>query len=404
MLQVTAGGYIRVIGHVPQTIAYLKQRYKIAVAGISSENRTYVSAKLLESIILTTRNMEATDPKDKVFAPVALLLHLLPSEELTARLQPDYCKPAAQVFTEVRTFIIQNCRGAQDRRSLMLPVFGKTPRSPVEGLPTWVPDYGDHTILTINAHADRNFNCLAGVALDSIHEQTVTLRDRKIDIWASQFSAIAVLLPPVFQTARGSLNELLTWLESAAALPNFDASGQPAALSMIHCLTTDGTRDCDSETAYHKFREMFTRLFCRLASASGICVGELLAPASDLSRLLLVLEARGVSAFPTRAQLRAAVEGPTSAKEPEDDLFRSIKINGWQLFRSTSGHLGMVRTAARVGDEIFFVPGHTVPFMFRKTYRKGEYELVGEAYVHGIMYGELWREGTQPEWLPTTVV
>lgn len=397
----THGGYFRLIGHVPNTIAYLKERCRTAAAGINAENRHNVSAKLLESIILTTRNMRATDPKDKVFAPVALLLHLLPSLELTARLQPDYSKPAAQIFTEVRSFILLNCKS--DRRSLMLSVFGEEPKPQVEGLPSWVPDYGDYTTLTIAAHVDREFNCMAGLDnLDVVHE--LNPMGPRLGIRASQFSTISALLPAISTIDRGAITEIIPWLQFAAALPEFDASGQPAILSMIHCLTANSTRRSSSGATYDSFRKVFTNLFCRLVSRSEISVDGLLASGAILRGLLDDLESRRITAFPTCAQIRAALENHETAAGSENDTFRSIAISGWQLFHSTSGYLGIVRTAAQPGDEIFFVPGHTVPFVFRETDQAGEYELVGEAYVHGVMYGELWKEGLQPEWKPVTLV
>lgn len=88
---------------------------------------------------------------------------------------------------------------------------------------------------------------------------------------------------------------------------------------------------------------------------------------------------------------------------PAESSFKLLNDSGRRLFQSTQGYLRIVTEAAREGDEIFFVPGCTVP-LFRKKNQSGEYELVGEAYIHGVMYGELWREGREPEWASVTLV
>ncbi|KAJ0109503.1 heterokaryon incompatibility protein-domain-containing protein [Diaporthe amygdali] len=392
------GGYFRAIGSVPNNIELLKEQCVNATSGISEDNRDYESAMVLERIIWSTRNVQATEPKDKVFAPIALLLHLLPSEELTARLKPDYSKSVAEVFIEVSSYLMQHCD--KPGRAFMLSLVGDTTQSQVAGLPSWVPDYSAHTPSNIAAQFDRKFNCIAGLDLDKYLE--FTPRKSKLRIWASQFDTVLVLLPPLFQKGRGSVAELLPWLHFAAALPDFDASGEPAILSMIHSFTANGTREYDCRAVYDKFRDMLTKVFCLLVSRSQISVDQLLAPV--LSGLLDDLERRRITAFPTCAQLRDAVKDPGAAMEPEDEVFRFMKNTDRRLFQSTQGYLGIMPTAAQTGDEIFFVPGSTVPFVFRKTKQSGEYELVGEAYVHGIMYGELWREGLQPQWLSVTLL
>ncbi|KAI7779538.1 hypothetical protein LA080_000727 [Diaporthe eres] len=394
------GGYSRVIGSVPNNIELLKDDCINAANLLSDENRDFESAMVLERIVWSTRNVQATDPRDKVFAPVALLLHLLPSEELTASLKPDYSKSVSQVFIEVTSYLLQNCD--KPGRAFMLSLVGDTTWSQVGGLPSWVPDYSTHTPISIAAQFDRKFNCIAGLDL-GMYLEFIPLGS-KIRLWASQFDTISVLLPPLFQKGQGSVAELLPWLQFAAALPDFDASGESAILSMIHSFTANGTREYDSRTAFDRFREMLTKVFCLLVGRSQISVDQLLAPGTILSGLLDDLERRRITAFPTRKQLRDAVDDPGIALKPEDEAFRFMKDGSGRLFQSTQGCLGIVPKAAQTGDEVSFVPGSTVPFLLRKAKKSGQYELVGEAYVHGVMYGELWREGLQPEWSSVTLV
>lgn len=393
-------GYFRTIGSSSNTINLLKEECVYASSIMSDENRDYESAMVLERIIWSTRNVQATEPKDKVFAPVALLLHLLPSEDLTARLKPDYSKSAAQVFTDVSSYLLQHCD--KPGRAFMLSLVEDKTWSQTEGLPSWVPDYSAHTPAGIALQFDRKFNCITGLDLDMYLDFTPW--KSKLGLWASRFDSVSVVLPPLFKKGRGSVAELLPWLQFAADLPDLDASGQPAILSMIHSFTANATREYDCRTAYVRFRDMLTKVFCLLVSRSQISVDQLLAPGTILSGLLDDLERRRMTAFPTSAQLRYAVEDPETVKRPEDEVFSFMKQSSKRLFQSTQGYLGIMSTTAQVGDEIFFVPGSTVPFVFRKTDNSDEYEFLGDAYVHGIMYGELWRGGLQPEWSSVTLV
>ncbi|KAF2810809.1 HET-domain-containing protein [Mytilinidion resinicola] len=61
-------------------------------------------------------------------------------------------------------------------------------------------------------------------------------------------------------------------------------------------------------------------------------------------------------------------------------------VHSVRPFISTSGFVGLAPLRVQVGDVVCILLGGDVPYLLRKC---GEsYILVGEAYVHGIMYGE----------------
>lgn len=70
-----------------------------------------------------------------------------------------------------------------------------------------------------------------------------------------------------------------------------------------------------------------------------------------------------------------------------------------RLFISALGHVGLCPSETRKGDNIFVPCGGHVPYIIRPKRGKGQtrqavsekqqWTLVGEAYVHGIMHGEL---------------
>ena len=68
-------------------------------------------------------------------------------------------------------------------------------------------------------------------------------------------------------------------------------------------------------------------------------------------------------------------------------------------------YVGLAPKSAKVGDEVWIVPGSRTPFVLRR--REGpidrqeegrdgrEYEFLGEAYVHGLMGGEFFQRGSE---------
>lgn len=64
------------------------------------------------------------------------------------------------------------------------------------------------------------------------------------------------------------------------------------------------------------------------------------------------------------------------------------------LFRTRAGRLGLGPQSVRAGDEVWLVAGSRTPYLLREKGQDNEeeakdrYGFLGEAYVHGVMYGE----------------
>lgn len=60
--------------------------------------------------------------------------------------------------------------------------------------------------------------------------------------------------------------------------------------------------------------------------------------------------------------------------------------------------MGLAEGKAEVGDLVFVVRGTSIPLILRLskpendniTHKSNRYKLIGRAYVHGIMDGEMW--------------
>ncbi|OCK74923.1 HET-domain-containing protein [Lepidopterella palustris CBS 459.81] len=68
-----------------------------------------------------------------------------------------------------------------------------------------------------------------------------------------------------------------------------------------------------------------------------------------------------------------------------------------RLVRTRGGYVGLAASGAEVGDQVVLARGCRVPLVLRRRGEKdgdGEgWRFVGDAYVHGMMYGECFEEG-----------
>ncbi|RSL85671.1 hypothetical protein CDV31_016530 [Fusarium ambrosium] len=95
--------------------------------------------------------------------------------------------------------------------------------------------------------------------------------------------------------------------------------------------------------------------------------------------------------------------GYSKGRRMDDDdsmLFELAILNlRWavdqRMSRTKGGYLALVTEPCRVGDEITLLKGGNAPFVVR---RDGKYwKILGECYVHGIMFGEAWDERKRHE-------
>ena len=96
---------------------------------------------------------------------------------------------------------------------------------------------------------------------------------------------------------------------------------------------------------------------------------------------------------PHDGHIAEANASTTSLDSAEHDPYRymqSLQTQGRRLYRTKRGFIGLAPRSAQVGDRICCFQAARVPFVLRPLpRRKGhiglEFELVGEAYVHGMM-------------------
>lgn len=70
--------------------------------------------------------------------------------------------------------------------------------------------------------------------------------------------------------------------------------------------------------------------------------------------------------------------------------------NNITLFRTSDGHIGSSRGEIIIGDVLCILFGCHVPLVLRKK-EQGYYQIIGTAYVHGVIDGEFFENGREYE-------
>lgn len=89
---------------------------------------------------------------------------------------------------------------------------------------------------------------------------------------------------------------------------------------------------------------------------------------------------------------RLSITEKQQRKYSEEDFSRLEKEieaanDARSLFRTRKGYVGIGAQSLCPLDEVWLLAGASVPFILRRCDNES-YELVGEAYLHGVMHGE----------------
>jgi Heterokaryon incompatibility protein (HET) len=337
----------------------------------------------LLSLLVSTRILDATDPRDKILA----IQHLAREED--ARAVVDYHSPVPNIYARFATKSLHST--SLDILSAVNPSGIQIP-SKMSSLPSWVPDWsvkpdftnypGEHLPLTVAAHHFQASGFSAPVFKVSESIGILTVRGAEID-------SIQMLSPSGWGSSR--------WDDSFAALDfefntsdNYksDRSRMPSWRS-VHDNDLDRSED-------HLGKSEPNHIFHPLeASETGD---------DRLGALLEVLvcdtDQNGDRLFPRRLkphQMFMKAEGanlphlPFFMQQPIflPPLLRRIRDMSWgRRFCSTgAGYMGWVPQNAQIGDIICYFLGGKVLYLLRPGH-EANYTFIGECYLHGLMHGE----------------
>lgn len=89
---------------------------------------------------------------------------------------------------------------------------------------------------------------------------------------------------------------------------------------------------------------------------------------------------------------------------PYTDLFDKFYLHR-RLFATDTGYMGAGPWTVRQGDVVMLVAGAATPYIFRPSRENpGSWQLIGEAYCHAVMNGELTRGYSNLDWQEITVI
>ncbi|TKA67605.1 hypothetical protein B0A55_09782 [Friedmanniomyces simplex] len=315
----------------------------------SIENDQADDPELLD-LLLMSRGLGATDPRDKVYALLGLGKH---------EIVPDYQTSPEDVFIEFAQHQIGSVTDLRSRKErsgaevnvserevrramVMLSCAGR--QNQERSLPSWVPDW------TVN---------LASRPLIFGLGERYSAGGSKLGMFDYDFDVGLQLSGVLLDTVH----------HVGSALLDFDIPGDP------HTLISNWWREAQQIALE------------RIARSPG---STLYLDAFEAMRRRLHMCKHGYYVGESRSRRRGSLlDDADLVTDAAHDAVSTLTLGptrGRVMFASSTGFLGLVPHGTREGDVVFVIRGADVPYILRQ-YGHG-YELIGEAYVQGAMGGE----------------
>jgi hypothetical protein len=312
------------------------------------------------NILNRTRTRQATKQVDRVFALYGVFQKLgIPLQK------PDYGKSLGEVYREFTHTIINW------QNSLNMLTEASTPALPET--PSWVPDWSTryHHIFKGHPSAAKNSSAryffsdcgrklqTSGILVDMVTYCTELLEESSDDIFSSDRSVI----DSAFLTrSLHNVDVLIEWISYSLQMSKqSNELFMEALFKTIHSDTDFETKD--KSNLHQVFGEWYAFLTADYSKCRPIC--------------------------PPKIACALAMLANESLNRYHRERCRAI-ANRRILFVTSKGYVGTGPPSTRVTDKVAILSGLRSPLILREV--GPYYEIVGAAYVHGIMYGEVWPE------------
>ncbi|KAI1137587.1 HET-domain-containing protein [Hypoxylon sp. FL0543] len=368
---------------------------------LTNEEKLYDYA---QSYLLSSAFLEATDPRDRVFALSAFVNSY--ATKLGVKpiwLRADYTLQATEVVLRTAQILLWKTRSLD-----MLSYVSDLSCREQSDLPSWMPHFHvPGAVASVESLLDMHQGRKYHAGSSSSAEPTFSETYLRVDSPGHELESQGYLLDTVDEVVHFD-SGLLSILEICLGLPQRGVNGQAPVEVLWRTLIagrTDTAFPAPEETAAD-FAD-FVKAGLIGISMEALSSGE----REPLVRLLTVLseiEARcphpsipTVDAF--NNTLGSALSDLGGCIEMLTELrancpYRTmISLTHWgqkgkAVFRSRKGFLGLAPHSTQVGDEVWLLKGANLFYILRDGNAESAGKvLLGEGYVHGFMEGEALR-------------
>lgn len=351
-------------------------------------NRKKSVPDTLLTLLNSTRETRATDPRDKIFALYGLVHQREGDHPL---LLPSYNKSCAQVYTDAAIYFLEEYQSLAplQRVAWTLPQNGGF--GGIEGLPSWVPDWSKrHPFIPLESqfysaggYPKASFRLSTNGAVLSIKGRILDRIDELMSFDIVTQDQKEKQTPETFALLKSTLEYKRRWYKFCVS-----ASCRLTGRTVTEDIPFPSSQD--SYPTGETLQEAFWRTLVCNKNMQGQKVGEEYGSYWKIVHRLYSCD-DVFENMPSHDEIMSMM-----LFEQPMDMF----AEGRRFCTTVNGRIGWVPQRASLGDFVCVFLGYPVPFIIRKAFFREAhlpfmirpattyFQLVGECYIHGYMEGE----------------
>ena len=358
------------------------------------------------------RCWRCTDPKDKVYALLGMLERIRVvkgSTEAPFMIIANYSGTAQDTYYEASRAVLENTL----RLDLLLMI-PDPPNRRFQDLPSWVQDYSVKSAIPLTLYGSEDeeishFNTSKGFTaadlwfsgdgkvlnLQGFRVGLIADIGEAVDRWGADYSfeacaALALKCEETYMNGQSRLEALWRTIvtdqtTNTHPAPNWIGTRFFQWLRALfrHSIWGQIVERAENTPPDQKLEVTFQGSPSVDELAASDITNQMPARYGDLDACVGVMRGGG-----TFAEM---IQAENAAWAKHIDAFHAwMEITmRMRLFRTENSLLGMGPRSVREGDEVWVLQGARVPFVLKPDRKTGCYQLIGQAYVHGIMQGEV---------------
>ncbi|KJY01637.1 hypothetical protein TI39_contig285g00047 [Zymoseptoria brevis] len=338
----------------------------------SYQKDTPEAFQLLRALMKMTRSRQSRDPRDHVYGLLGSCTLLVTISSTFRPPQVDYSRPCAELYGDIfRTFLLNPNDIGLDMRVTEVRGVNSSNGPGVPGLPSWIPDYSV-PYPPLSFWYDRKFYNAGFHRRYPLQSSCFANNGTWLVLRGVEVDEVSVIPDPTSVLLCTMESELFQDLDKVIS-----SVGEPPTTS-------------ESEILWVCRRTLCLDLAVRLGAM--ISEGE---PISNLHGVRIerigsneaaraVFELAWTTQFPLQPQTPGDLTVGPAINLDEDGTPLS------EMFVvMASGRTAMCRPYTLVGDIVVVFPGVCMPFILRQRQGCDRHQMIGPAYVDGIMDGEV---------------
>nr|OQO27261.1 hypothetical protein B0A51_04897 [Rachicladosporium sp. CCFEE 5018] len=383
-------------------------------------------AAYLVQLLAITCNHDAKDPRDKLCGILGMVQPFWPSDG-TPLIEPSYATPVEQIYYELAIW----CMHIQSNLCVLSLVV-RTPEATASDMPSWVPNLAARTLdapellqhylfedgptgasyvaFHANGPSRTREPCFRVNGMSLLARGHMLATIETLSVGSPVFS---VLKAPPVETAGDTLCalQLLEYMISCclAQSPYLNGryvNGQHVIEAVVGCALMSYDGGNGPTTWFLSYATWLLGTRYKRADPENLALACRQRCMDMLEELPLVFSMERLTQIRDIDASDSLNAPEYSEVSTEEVVFHSMldkPMASRRMFQTDTQLLGLAHVAAMAGDEVWILSDAKVPFVLRLlSDSTGRYSLVGEAYVHGVMFGQLVNED-DPDMLWETV-